>query len=467
MTIDNFFNIKNPRFSDHLSLIIKLSIPAIVAEISSIIMQYIDAAMVGSLGADASAAIGLVTSSSWLLGGLCISVATGFSVQVAHFIGAHRKKETNEVFAQSLLVAIGFGVLLSVIGVAISTHLPVWLGGNQAICPIASKYFLIFSLALPATQFRQLGGSMLQCSGNMKAPSLLNILMCFLDVLFNFFLIFPTRQVQLIGKSITIVGAGMGVSGAALGTALSEIVVAVLMMWVACTQCDYFKIKKGISFKPQWVYYKTALNIAVPIAFEHIVLCGAQVALTHIIAPLGTVSIAANSLAVTAESFCYMPGYGIGTAATTLVGHSIGAGKKAMARRFSRLCVVFGMAFMSVTGILMYIIAPMMFAVLTPDESVRQLGVQVLRLEAFAEPLYAASIVTAGALRGAGDTKIPSLLNLLSMWGIRITLAFILAPKFGLYGVWVAMLVELCIRGILFLIRLIREKWLKNSIVHN
>lgn len=210
---------------------------------------------------------------------------------------------------------------------------------------------------------------------------------------------------------------------------------------------------------------KELQGIALPIAFEHIVLCGAQVAQTHITAPLGTTAIAANTLAVTAESLCYMPGYGVGTAATTLVGQSLGAGKRKLAKRYAWLSVGLGVGIMSVMGVLMFLFSPYMFAMLTPDEQVRLLGTHILRIEAFAEPLYAASIVAAGALRGAGDTRVPSILNLVSMWGVRITAAALLAPRVGLRGVWLAMCGELCVRGMLFLIRLGRGKWLCKNLI--
>lgn len=448
-----------------IKLVAALSVPAILAEISSIIMQYIDAAMVGSLGKNASAAIGLVTSTSWLLGGLCVSAAAGFSVQAAHFVGAQRSNEARLVFRQSLIMALFFGIFLAVTGASISPFLPVWLGGGSEITADASSYFLIFSCALPAAQFRQLSGNMLQCSGDMKTPSILNTVMCLLDVVFNFLLIFPTRELSIFGLGFVMPGAGLGVTGAALGTALSEIVTAALMLRAACVKSPHLRLERGGSWKPRLLYYKTAAKISLPIALEHIVLCGAQIALTHIIAPLGTVAIAANNLAVTAESLCYMPGYGIGSAATTLVGQSMGAERKDLAKRFARLSVLSGITLMTVTGILMYILAPFAFTLLTADEEVRILGTQVLRIEAFAEPLYAASIVAAGALRGAGDTRIPTLLNLVSMWGVRITAASLLAPKLGLHGAWLAMCGELCVRGILFLIRLGRGKWLKNDLL--
>ncbi len=469
----------------YLKQLIQLSIPAVLAQISSIIMQYIDAAMVGSLGAAATAAIGLVSSTTWLFGGLCVSAATGFSVQVAQLIGAENEREARDVLRQAILCTLLFGLTVSMVGIGISSRLPVWLGGAEEIRRNASRYFLIYACALPAAQMRHTAGSALQCSGDMKVPSRLNIMMCGLDVIFNSLLIFPTRQLSLPGISVTVPGAGMGVTGAALGTALAEAVTAVLMLYAVCFRskrlrlfgrrqscaaqvdvpCDETvkdPLQEAFRFRPKCL--RTAICLALPMAFEHTIMCGAHIAETRIVAPLGTVSVAANSLAVTAESLCYMPGSGIGTAATTLVGLNIGAGRPEQARRYANLAVCLGAAVMTCTGGLMFLCAPLMFSLLTPDAAIRALGVKVLRIEAFAEPLFAVSIVTAGALRGAGDTLIPSLINLASMWGVRITAASLLAPRLGLVGVWIAMCGELCVRGLMFLVRLLRGKWLDKKI---
>lgn len=206
-----------------------------------------------------------------------------------------------------------------------------------------------------------------------------------------------------------------------------------------------------------------AARLSLPLALERIILGGAHIAATRIVAPLGTVAVAANSLAVTAEGFCYMPGYGIGSAATTLVGQSIGAQRLDLAKRFARLSTALGVAVMSCMGVVMFLAAPWMFTLLTPDPAIRELGAYVLRIEAFAEPLFAASIVAAGALRGAGDTLVPCVMNLVSMWGVRLTMAAFLAPRIGLAGVWLAMCVELCVTGVIFLIRLLRGRWLTHA----
>ena len=441
--------------------LVALSIPAILAELSSMAMQYIDAAMVGSLGAGASAAIRLVSTSTWLLGGLCISVAIGFSVQVAHLIGADRVAEARNVLRQALMAAAVTGCTLMTAGCALSSYLPIWLGGDSAIRADASGYFFIYACAIPAVQMRQLAGGMLQCSGDMRTPSLLNTAMCGLDVIFNGLLIFPGLTVPIFGLSIP--GAGLGVSGAALGTALAEWVTAIWMVLAVCCRSPLLRLRRDGPWRLSGRCLRSAIWIALPMAFEHTVMCGAQIASTSIVAPLGTVSIAANSLAVTAESLCYLPGYGIAAAATTLVGQSLGADRRDLARRYARLSVLMAVVVMSGMAILMYGFAPLVFRILTPDGAVRELGVRILRIEAFAEPLYAVSIAAAGAMRGAGDTLIPSILNLVTMWGVRITAAAILAPHWGLAGVWAAMCGELCIRGVLFLVRLLRERWLRQQ----
>ena len=446
-----------------MTQVIALSIPAILAELSSMAMQYIDAAMVGSLGASASAAIGLVSTSTWLLGGLCISVANGFSVQVAHLIGGGDAEAARRVLRQAMVVALLFGGVLSALSISASSGLPSWLGGDPEIQADASHYFFIYACAIPAVQMRQLAGSMLQCSGNMRTPSILNAAMCGLDVIFNSLLIFP--QISLPILKIVIPGAGLGVTGAALGTALAEWVTAFLMTTAVCLRSPSLRLRHGESWRLERSCMRKAARIAVPMAFEHSVMCGAQIASTRIVAPLGTISVAANSLAVTAESLCYMPGYGIAAAATTLVGQSLGAGKRDLARRYARLSVLLAVMVMTGLAFFMFMLAPVAFMLLTPDPAVQSLGAFVLRIEAFAEPLYAVSISASGAMRGAGDTLVPSLLNLISMWGVRITAAALLAPRLGLTGVWLAMCGELCVRGILFLVRLLRERWLENSFI--
>lgn len=447
-----------------IHLTVMLSVPAVVAQLSSIVMQYIDAAMVGSLGAEEAAAIGLVSTTTWLFWGLCIASSTGFSVQVAHRIGAGDMQGARNVLRQAVTSTTLFSFALAAIGVAISGVLPEWLGGDVSIHHDASLYFLIFSLFLPALQLNFLAGGMLRCSGNMRIPSLLGVVMCVLDVIFNFFLIFPTRHAVVAGIDIFIPGAGLGVEGAALGTVAAETVVATIQMWYLCTHSSELKLtKEKGSFRPQVNILKKALRISLPVGLEHVVICGAQIMTTVIVAPLGVFAIAANSFAITAESLCYMPGYGISDAATTLVGQSVGAKRRRLTRSFAFITVFMGMIIMGLMGLLMYIFAPQIIGLMTPVEEIRSLGIMALRIEAFAEPMFAASIVAYGVFVGAANTLVPCLMNFFSIWAIRLSLAALLAPTMGLKGVWIAMCIELCFRGIIFLIRLFKRNWMTKA----
>lgn len=430
------------------SLVMYLATPAMIAQISYIIMEYIDAAMVGSLGAHASAAIGLMATTIWLFGGLMSATAKGFCVQVAHAIGAREYDHSRAVLYSSLKICAIAGILLAIIGITISPYLPTWLGGNADVRDDASIYFLVVSASMPLFIMNFLLTGMLQCSGNMKVPSICNTLSCLLDILFNYYFIFTLN---------------LGVLGAALGTVAAHIVSVSGMAWYLFFRSQEFNVRKyKAEDKPEGILRK-AWQISLPLGIEHSVLCAAQIASTIIVAPLGTIVIAANAFGITIEALCYMPGHGVADAATTLVGQSLGAQRKPLARSFAFISVAIGMVIMTAMAVVMYIGSPYLMPLMSPDLDVQRLTVEALRIEAFAEPMFAANIVAYGVFVGAGDTKSPCWMNIISIWLVRIPLAAWWATEYGLKGVWVAMCIELCFRGFIFLIHLFRGKWLETK----
>lgn len=442
----------NPSRSQKLSFVWKLSLPGMLAQISSILMQYIDAAMVGSLGANASASIGLVASSTWVIGSLSSAMSIGYTVQVAHAVGEGNQSRAKGIMIKALKSCLAFSFILTILALLLSAPLPGILGAQNEIKNDASTYFFIYALSTPFFQMIYLMGGMLQCSGNMKVPSILNSLLCILDAAFNI---------------IFIKFMGLGVLGAAWGTTASAILVSVFMIYFTLHKSDYLGITKGR--KPVHYYSnkffarsvdREAFRLAAPIAVEKVAFTGALVAVTRIIAPLGSTALSANSFAVTAEALCYMPGYGLSEAATTLVGQSYGARRKDLASSFSWITVIAGSLIMLFTGIIMYFLCPFVFTLLTPVKDIQTLAVQVLRIELFAEPFYGASIVASGALRGQNDTLIPSILNLISLWIVRLGLSLLLVTRLALQGIWIAMAIELCFRGLVLSVRLFyKTRW--------
>jgi putative MATE family efflux protein len=437
---------------EKLRLIVSLSIPSILAQLSATVMFFIDASMVGHLGAKASASIGLVETTGWLLGGLASAANMGFSVQVAHAIGANDFERARRVLRQSLVCCMIWSLSVTTIALSISNYLPYWLGGSEEIAHDATLYFAVFCAFGIFFQMEGLAGSMLKCSGNMKIPSALNIMMCILDVVFNYLFIYILD---------------LNVMGAALGTGLAMVITALLMLYFLLYRSDILKLKgRPGSFRPKADVVSNAFKIGGPMGLQHILMGSAQVVSTIIVAPLGTIAIAAHSLAITVESLCYMPGFGIAEAATTLVGQSFGARKQQLTQSFANMSTGLGIIVMTLMGVLMFIFAPELMSLMTPVDEIIATGARCLRIEAFAEPMFAAAIVCNGVFVGAGDTLKPAIMSLLSMWGVRLTLAALLATTYGLPGVWVAMAIELTLRGFIFLIRQLRGGWMKKILVN-
>ncbi|MEZ7746257.1 MATE family efflux transporter [Prevotella jejuni] len=444
--------------NEKFNLIIQLSIPSILAQVTTVLMFYIDAGMVGSLGAEPSAAIGLVEPATWLIFSLVSAVTMGFSVQVAHFIGANDFPKARAVMRHGYVFGLCFSLLMLLIAFLIGPQLPIWLGGGADIQHDAMVYFLIFSCITPFHLIEYMSGAMLKVAGDMRRPSMMAILMCVLDVIFNYFLIFPTRTISLFGIELTMPGFGAGVAGAALGSLLAFVCVALPLAYYAIFRSPILAWKQDIErFSWRWQYIWNALKISAPMGLQYLLMNGAQLVSTMIVAPLGNVAIAAHSFAITAESLCYMPGYGISEAATTLVGQSVGADRRDLHRSFAWMTVFLGMIVMAFMGVVMYIFAPEMIGLLSPVTAIQDLGTSVLRIEAFAEPFFAAAIVAYSVCVGAGDTLKPSMINLGSMWLIRLTLAYCLASQYGLRGVWFAMAVELSLRGMMFIFYLFKR----------
>lgn len=428
--------------SEKLNLVMLLSLPAMMGQLSIIAMQYIDAMMVGELGAQASAAIGVVSTSTWLFGGVCSTLASGFCVLVAHRIGSGDRDGARAILRQALLLCFGFALLVSALCVGMHRFLPVWLGANADVAPLASGYFLVWSLTLPVMQLMYLSNGMLRSSGNMLVPGVLGVVMMLLDVLFN--RMFIPRW---------------GVVGAALATSLAGGSVSLTSLAYLLLRSKDLRLwghPGRLRFDMNII--RDSLSISAPMVVEHTVFCAAQIASTIIVAGLGTVAIAANAFGIVVESLCYMPGYGIGEAATTLIGQSYGARRIDLIRSFSRLTVVVGVAVMTLLAVVMYVYAPDLMALMTPDPEVQAQSVIALRIEAFAEPMYAASIVTYCVFVGLGDTLVPSIMNLSTIWLVRIPLAWVLSRTMGFPGVWVAMAVELTVRGTIFLARMRLKK---------
>lgn len=449
-----------PHLGGTLLSVLFLAWPAIIEQIMLTLVQYVDTAMVGSLGSGATAAVGITSSTTWLFNGFFNAAAIGFSVQVAQHLGAGRQEDAQRVTWQALRFVCIFGVMMGAIAFALSFFLPTMLGADPAIRGDASLYFRIIACAMPFTLGSNMFSAIIRCSGDTRTPMILNVMINVLNVILNTLFIYSPRTVILFGTQFYVWGAGWGVGGAAFASGLSTALVACMFLLVIFRKKSPIQISIKQRYRFERVCLLTAWKLGLPAALERSTLSIAQIVITALITGIGTVAVATNHLAVTAESISYLPASGVAVAGTTLVGQAIGAGRKDLAQRFARTVSWMGIVIMTFGGAVLFFFAPQLIQIFSSDPEVIDLGSQVLRIVAFAEPLFGASIVASGALRGAGDSKGPFLINLATMWGVRITLSLLLVGRLGLIGVWLAMAAELCARGLIFMIRLYRGKWL-------
>ncbi len=441
-------------------LAILLSVPAILEQLLVTATSYVDTAMVGSLGAGATAAISVTASCNWLINGIIMALGVGYSVRVAYYIGARHREQVCAVLMQAVLGAAVLGLGAMLLGMPLSRVLPAWMGAEKAIRGDASLYMLILMAALPARAFHAVFSAVLRCMGDTKTPMTVNTLVNLLNVVLNYFMIYPTRQVSLLGRRLTMPGLGLGVGGAALATA-AAITLGAVWLTLKALRGEYRPSWRG-NIRLDMGIQREALRVAVPVALERITISTGQIIMTRMVSTLGTAALAANYVAVTAEQICYMPAYGIASAATALTGQSVGAGDYRGAKRYGNITGGLGAGLTLILAAVMFLCSDMLGSAFSSDPEVAALSGRMLRIVSVAEPMFSMYTVMAGALRGVGEAKYPFYVGAVCMLGVRIALASVMVFGFhmGLEAVWIAMAVDLNLRGVLNYRRFYRGRWI-------
>lgn len=456
------------RGSSPFETIMLLAWPIILEQVMLTMVQYVDTAMVGSLGAAATAAVAINQPSVNLINGIMMSCGVAFTALVARAIGADNLDRAKKVVAQAVLMTLLLGTLSTLIMSVLSPLLPVWMGGEPEILPDAKAYMLIISLSMLFKAGTVIFGGISRGAGDTKTPLKINTIVNIINVIGNFLLIYPTREISIAGLRFTMYGAGLGVAGAAIATSFSIVVGGILMCYIIFVKDSHFRLHKGTSFAPDREILGLAFKIGLPAAGERFAMSTAQIMVTTIIAGLGTVSLAAHHLSITAESICFMPAFGFASAATTLIGQTLGAKREDLTDSLSFSCIKIAITFMSVMGVVLFVLSKFLIGIFTPDPEVIELGSRCLKIIAFSQPFFAVSMTITGILRGAGDTKWPFYIILVSMWGIRVGLAYVLVVQMGLglTALWVCMALDFATRSVLFSLRYRTGHW-KYVIAHH
>lgn len=440
---------------DMVPAIFALAWPTMLEQLMQTAVQYVDTAMVGSLGTYATAAVGSTSTVNWLIGSTISALGVGFLSFIARACGAGEREKAGKAASQAVLAVLVSGLLFTVITLGLSSYVPVWMQVDASIQELAATYFFILYTPMLARAATIIFGTLLRSAGDSKTPMRVGILVNLTNVVLNFILIYPSREIW----GIPVYGADMGVIGAAAASAVSFVVGGVCM--TAALWKHPVISPRGQSLRPDWSVLKPCLQVALPNALQRFGTSLGYVAFASMINSLGDVATAAHTIANTVESAFYIPGYGMQTAAATLAGNALGAQDNDRVKRLARMIIFIEASLMVVSGAALFLFAPNMMKLFSGDKLVISLGTSVLRMVAVSEPFYGVSIIIEGMMQGMGRTMLPFVFGISGMWGIRIIGTFVCTQLLGmgLVSAWACMIAHNLALFFMFLFCYLSGKW--------
>lgn len=423
-----------------LLTILALAWPTMLEQLMQTAVQYIDTAMVGTLGTQATAAVGSTGTVNWLIGSTISAVGVGFLSYIAKAYGAGDQAAARRAAAQAVFVTCILGIFFTILTVSLSGMVPVWMQVEPGIRGMASQYFLILYLPMLPRTASIIFGTVLRAAGDTKSPMKIGVLVNLINVTLNFLMIYPVRRIDLFSWQFTMWGAGLGVIGAAIASAIAFTVGGIC---ITCVLWRHRSISpKGQSFVPDMKILAPCMRVARPNMLQRFGTCLGYVAFAAMINSLGEVSTAAHTIANTVESAFYIPGYGMQTAAATLAGNAYGARDERRMKSLAAMFIPLEIVLMIGSGASLFLAAPWLMRLFSGQEAVIALGATVLRMVAVSEPFYGFSIIIEGLMLGVGKTKEPFVYNIIGMWLVRIAGTYFCTQVFGLglVSAWACMI---------------------------
>ena len=442
-----------------LATIVSLAWPTMLEQLMQTAVQYIDTAMVGSLGTAATAAVGATGTVNWLIGSTISALSIGFLAFIAKSLGAGEKERAKRASGQAVLAVLIAGSFFTVLTLSLSRMVPVWMQVDPAIQALAAEYFFILYLPMLPRAATTIFGTVLRAAGDTKTPMKIGIFVNLLNVILNFFLIYETRTIAIFSLALTIPGAGLDVIGAAVASAISFTaggIAITLVLW------QHPRISpRGQSILPDGSILRPCLRVSLPNMLQRFGTSLGYVAFASMINSLGEIATAAHTIANTVESAFYIPGYGMQTAAATLSGNAYGAKDADRMKKIAQLLIPLEIGLMVLSGGLLFWLAPPLVALFTESAAVITLGCTVLRMVALSEPIFGFSIVVEGMMQGVGQTKAPFLYNIVGMWAIRILGTALCTQPWGggLIAAWACMILHNLFLFFMYLICFLRGSW--------
>ena len=438
-----------------IATILALAWPTMLEQLMQTAVQYTDTAMVGSLGTQATAAVGATTTVNWLIGSTISALGVGFLSFIAQAYGARDREAAAKAVMQAVIVTVVCGLFFTALTLGLSGYVPVWMRVDEDIRELAGRYFFILYLPMLPRTASIIFGTVLRAAGDTKTPMKIGLWVNAINVTLNFLLIYPTRQIG----DYTIPGADLGVMGAAIASAVAFAFGGIVISYVLWRHP--MVSPRGQRFRPDWGILRPCMRVAIPNMLQRFGTSLGYVAFASMINALGEVATAAHTIANTVESAFYIPGYGMQTAAATLAGNAYGARDRQRLKELAEMFIPIEVVLMVISGGALFVSAPALMGIFSESPEVIGLGTTVLRMVALSEPCYGFSIIVEGMMQGLGNTRKPFVYNILGMWGIRIVGTFLCTTFFagGLVAAWGCMIAHNLLLFGLFLWCYVSGRW--------
>ncbi|MDD2366560.1 MAG: MATE family efflux transporter [Desulfuromonadaceae bacterium] len=415
--------------------VVNLSLPVLLSSLFQRLVSIVDVFLTGGLGASAIAATGLgqllMTTTMTVFWGL----STGTTVVISHLWGAGRREDAGRTAYTACLFGLVMTAVCALAGSFWGGDIAGLMGAGPDVQELAAEYIRLVFLWMIWTTGLNLISGIMHGVGDTRTPMKAIILVNILHVLIAWPLIYGRFGAP-----------ALGVKGAAIAINSSEFV-GFTYLFVQAMR------KKYISFhQPDFSLFRRIWNVGWPVALERVAQQSGQLFYSSFIIAYGTTAYAAHQIGLSIESLSFMPGAGMGIAAATLMGQSLGAGKLQRARMSHKEALRLAVALMGVMAILFFTAPDFLIGLFSQDPEVIEKGSMFLRLVAFAQVPLAISFVYAGSLRGTGDTFYVFVVTFVAMWGIRVSLSWVASSwlHLSLYMVWGAFLIDWYFRGAAF-----------------
>ena len=433
-------SIKNIFFS-----VVMVALPTMLEQILSVLMQYVDTAMVGRLGANATAAVSTSTTITWLVGSVPVAFGVGAMTQIVQAIGSGEHHKISQVAKMSLAFAIGVGVIVEAICLGLCPFVAGWMGASAEVAPAATRYFFWISVPIVFKSLNIILSAAIRATKDTKTPMYIGIGANIMNVVLDYLLIYTL---------------GLGVDGAAYATCISAVFSGVMTLIAFLRHKEFTIDRKLLSVDKEIVDRMWRLSL--PVLLINVASTSGYVVFAGLVSHMGTIIFAAHSIAVGAEELFYIGGYGFKSAANTMVGISYGEQNH---EKYHAVCVssiIATVGIMTISGVILFVCAQPLMGFFTNDASVIALGTTVLKMVAFNEPFFGLYIISEGIYYGLGRTKYPFIIEFGGMWLVRILSTFIGIHLFGigLVGVWCCMIADNVLKSI-FLTVPLRWLWKK------